>query len=412
MRDFAGVTKKQKEGNMKKANPRNIVLGLLGLCTIVSIGGAVSSSLAWYAYASRADLKYSGTSVFDNGQLQIGVRSEIQISSLVNLGMTEELRNNSYYYFAPAGEGLDSELLNEYLNARGYASNELSPVTSGEYDPDPLNGHNQFSLLSAPNSEARIPDRIHNAASKTTYSKITFAFRTFYTNASGERVFVGNQEIWLTYAQAKASVTSYGSVSKSMRLYVERDSSYYGASKSFIYNPSSKTDGETKVGGMLNLGYDGYYDFDENGEIVYGEYSVDPYDTGIIETNYSGDDIVIDMNDTGSTEPSTFTAKHSPESPAYYPNLSKYTFKTAKYKGSETTLQAKDVNGLLFNPEDPNTHEIIKTSVCKTGDENSGYIGEFDATIYLEGWDFSVVDEEQHHRFDFQLRFETNRVQE
>ena len=85
---------------MKKLNPTNLMLGLLGLCTVLSIGGAVSSSLAWYAYATRAALTYSGTSVFDNGQLQVGVKSETQIDDLVTAGMEEEQVSGSYYSYS------------------------------------------------------------------------------------------------------------------------------------------------------------------------------------------------------------------------------------------------------------------------------------------------------------------------
>ena len=203
---------------MKKANPRNLLLGLLGLCTVVSIGGAVSSTLAWYAYASRAALMYSGTSVFDNGQLQIGVKSEIQISDLVTIGMVEEYRNNSYYYFAPAGEGLSSDYMNTYLAARGYASNELMPVTSGWFDPADSN-HNTHALLTAPTSEIPHPTAAENSAPISQYSKITFAFKTFYTDADGVRHYVANQELWLTYVQTRASQSSTGNVVKSMRMF-------------------------------------------------------------------------------------------------------------------------------------------------------------------------------------------------
>ena len=130
---------------MKRADSK-LLLGFLGLSTVLSIGGAVSSSLAWYAYASRAALMYSGTSVFDNGQLQIGVKSDIEIPDLVTAGMIEEQVSGSYYYFAPAGEGMSSEYMSTYLTARGYASNELIPVTSGQFDASDDN-HNIHSLL-------------------------------------------------------------------------------------------------------------------------------------------------------------------------------------------------------------------------------------------------------------------------
>ena len=405
MCDFAGGINK-KVGNMKRANPQNIVLGLLGLCTIVSIGGAVSSSLAWYAYATRANLMYSGTSVYDNGQLQIGVKSEIEIPSLITAGMSEEQKNGSYYYFAPAGEGLTSDLMNIYLTARGYASNELVPVTTGEFNPSD-NNHNTFALIHAPNSEVINPNVTDNPAENKHYSKLTFAFRTFRTNGSGEREYVAGQELWLTYAQTRASVSSTGKVSQAMRMYIERKVSDYGEHNGFIFNPSSNgaNGGETKVGGLLNLGYDEYYDFDENGEIVYGQYTIkDGVDTGISNAPYTGADELKDVNGSNSNIADSFTAKHSPAAPKYYENLNKLDIKTAKFEGINTVKPNKDGNGVLSNPQGK------KTSVCITGDESVGYIGEFDATIYLEGWDFSVIDEEQTHKFDFQLRFETNRL--
>ena len=388
---------------MKKAiNPAKLICGFLGLCTIVSIGGAISSTLAWYAYATRATLLYSGTSVYDNGQLQIGVKNETAIQALKDDGMIEEQKNGSYYYFAPAGEGLNSERINMYLAARGYATNELAPVTSGEFNPAD-NNHNTFGLKQAPRADN------HNnttAATSAHYSQITFAFRAFHTDNSGEREFVAGQELWLTHAQTRASAGYNGSkVANSMRMYINRDVAYYGANNGFIFNPSSSSAGETKVAGLLNLGNDQYYDFDDNGEIVYGEYTIaDGTDSGISNAPYAGQDELADVNGSGSTTPDTFTAKHSPYAPAYYQNLNKLTIKTAKYEGVNSIKPNKASDGTLSNPTGK------KVSVCKTGGESVGYIGEFDATIYLEGWDFSVIDEEQLHKFDFQLRFETNRI--
>ena len=405
------IIRLKKGEYMGKASPKNLILGLLGLCTVVSIGGAVSSSLAWYAYAARANLMYSGTSVFDNGQLQIGLKSSVEIPELKTeeAGMSEELHNGSYYYFAPAGEGLTSDLMNIYLNARGYASNELIPITSGEFtrnDTSTYGVSGGIELKQAPSADVHAPDYQHNAAPIISYSQITFAFRAFKTDGIGSQINIEGQEIWLSYAQTRASDSSSGNVSKAMRMFVNRDASIYGSNNGFIFNPSSKNAGFTKVAGLLNIGFGQYYDFDENGEVVYGEYEfLDGIDSGIINSHYSGPDEIIDINGSGSLTPDTFTAKHSPEAPAYYENLDKLDLKKAQYEGVDTVKPHKDGNGILSN-EDP----AHPTSVCITGGESVGYIGEFDATIYLEGWDFSVIDEEQKHKFDFQLRFETNRV--
>lgn len=427
---------------MRRPNSTNLLLGFLGLCTVLSIGGAVSTSLAWYAYATRASLLYSGTSVFDNGQLQIGVKSAIKISDLVTAGMEEEKVGNNYYYFAPAGEGLSSEYLGIYLAARGYASNELLPVTSGQFDASDPN-HNTHALLIPPNSEVPHPNATNNRASTEYYSQITFAFKVFSTNDQGQKVFAANRELWLTYVQTRASQASTGNVARSLRMYIHRDETIYGANNAFLFNPSSNESGATKVGGLLNLGYDDYFDFNDQGEILYGDYSIkEGFDNDGISTGpYNGQDLIYDINDKWDWETKenteqnriafadSFTSVHSPFAPKYYPDLSHVDIKTAKYLGKNDVIQTKDSGGTLYNPtievplepgddgydpNDPTKTKTVtkKTSVCITGDEDANYIGEFDATIYLEGWDFSVTDEEQSHQFDFQLRFETNKVTE
>ena len=177
MCDFAGVIKnkdKRREEDMKIVNPAKFVLGFLGLCTFAAIGGTISSSLAWYAYAARASLMYSGTSVFDNGSLEIGVKSEIEIPDLVAEGMDEEQINGSYYYFAPAGEGLTSNYINLYLSARGYASNELAPLTSGEFKSGVASyydNNGNVKLKKSPNGEKYCPDYEHDAADNGLFSR-------------------------------------------------------------------------------------------------------------------------------------------------------------------------------------------------------------------------------------------------
>ncbi len=61
------------------------------------------------------------------------------------------------------------------------------------------------------------------------------------------------------------------------------------------------------------------------------------------------------------------------------------------------------VSGALSNP----TGKIV--SVCKT-DAADNYLGRVNMAIYLEGWDFTVVDAEVGHLFDLGLTFEINKV--
>ncbi len=152
---------------MKKNNHAKLLFAFLGIATFASLVGTVSGSLAWYAYSARASLSYSGTSVTNTVQLQIGIASsqkvmsveeireeneqyialhpEITSEEIANLDLIEEQfvdfwnvmvetkwdNDNNYYYFAPVGSGLESAAINAYLRSGGYATNSLVPVTSG-----------------------------------------------------------------------------------------------------------------------------------------------------------------------------------------------------------------------------------------------------------------------------------------
>ena len=65
---------------------------------------------------------------------------------------------------------------------------------------------------------------------------------------------------------------------------------------------------------------------------------------------------------------------------------------------------SKTSNGILENFD-----ENHPTSVCKT-DANDNHLARVNMTIWLEGWDFSIIDEEQDHMFDIGLTFEINKV--
>ncbi|NLB48504.1 MAG: hypothetical protein GX813_01480, partial [Erysipelotrichia bacterium] len=189
---------------MKKFNPAALVFGFFGLATMTSMLGAVSGSLAWYAYATRAVVSYSGTSVFNTMQLQIGMASTIQIKNFhADDRMSEEtfINDEHYYYFSPAGIGLSSRAINTYLAANGYATNSLYQVTSGSFKP----GEN-FTLKEAPNIT-----NYHNTAlaKKNLYAKVPFVFRALQSEVATE-AFISETEIWLTDAKARASSISQG----------------------------------------------------------------------------------------------------------------------------------------------------------------------------------------------------------
>ena len=382
---------------MKKFNPLNIMLGLLGFTTLACTAGAVSGTLAWYAYITRATLSYSGTSVNSTTQLQIGICSDEEIPNMPNnVEVVQYQGDTRYYYFAKAGAGLNSSIITTYLETTDYATNSLQATTSGSYASG-----DTFGLKKSPN------EIVHDhsiTAKSTQYVYLPLVFRVLETDTPSEDDFIEDCELWLTKATAKAYDESADGIAyKALRVYVHREQSIYG-NHDFILNPSATSAGTTTVGGVLDLSGDNYFDFDNTGEeIIYGEYNSIG---GLSATGYSGSDSTFyDLNGTGITNRrTTFTAKHY-QGVKYYNDLNSCSFKTAAYESISSIAPSRDATGDLSNV-DPNN----PTSVCTTADSSDHYLGRVWLTIYLEGWDHAVIDDEINHKFDLGLTFEINKV--
>ncbi len=388
---------------MKKFNPTKILVGFLGLATFASLVGSVSGSLAWYAYSARASLSYTGTSIERASQLQIGVVSKEAID-FDPRDMEEDTTivdaENNHYYFAPLGSGITSLILNKYLDSNGFASDYLIPVTSGSFN----DGDSGMTLKKAPNAdEGNIKN--NDPAPKLYYANLQLIFRVPKNSYSTITEYLPDYEIWLTDATSKRSTAQDGDVFKSLRIFVDRLGSY---TSDFILNPSASAAGETKVGGLLDLGKDGKYDHDGlNNEVIYGEYD-ETIAPSKITPNYQGvpgDEGPIDVNESGSTVFNSFTARHA-EGVNYYTkeSLAECGIKTAKYLSLNDVAPVRHpITGDMSNPAGK------VTSLCKT-DASDYNLARVNMLIYLEGWDFSVVDEEIGHLFDVGLTFEINKV--
>ena len=414
---------------MKKSKSTKLLFGFLGIATFASLVGTVSGTLAWYAYSTRATLSYSGTSVNNTVQLQIGIASPDKVMSVQevrdqnaqiiaqNPDMSDEEKEGlqmledffvefwdtmeetkwaddiNYYYFAPIGSGLTSPVINAYLESNGYASNVLRTATSGSFK----RGDN-FSLKAPPKAEL---SDILTPSEKHDYAKIPFAFRVIRSNTTTSNNFVEGSELWLTDAQVRASSVDDGNIFKAIRMFVDRTNDY---EDDYILNPSASEKGKTTVGGVLDLTMDQYYDYDaDNNEVIYGEYET----IGGIQPSYAGADEIADINGTGKTgeDYDTFTARHRPGI-NYYSNYDNCVFKTAEYESLSSIAPIKDeVTGVLRNRDIDHP-----SSVCKTAGAAGHYLGRVDFTVYLEGWDHSVIDEEIEHYFDLGLTFEINKL--
>ena len=383
-----------------KLNRNRILLGALGLFTAVSFTGLITGTLAWYASNSRAALAFSGTSVRESEQLQIGLRSSQDFLYLdpnnEDFNLTKETIEGTDYYWAKAGSGLHSDAIVAYLSLQGRATTTLEPVTSREYntgsitDAGVITKGDALHLYRAP--MAFNPLEVRDAQLNC-YSKISFAFRVLRTNDLGELVTAGNQTIWITHVAAHAGGPGQ-EIHKALRLYFEDERDR------FILNPSSEASekGATNLAGLLDLNGDEYYDFDpllnsDHQEIIYGDYegSLTP------SANPTESDFV-DVNGVGNDEPSTFVAKHAAGTQAYT-SLEGLQPKKAQYETLQTIAPDDDGSGHLSHGR----------PVCVTADDEHN-IAEMDMTIWLEGWDHSVVNQQMASGFDLGLQFQINRM--
>ena len=479
---FADVNRK---GNMKKLNSAKIAFVVFSTLTLACLAGSVSGSLAWYAYSTRALVSYSGTSINETSLLQIGICSDEKIDDMPNTvsevkyqeDKINETEYSSYYYFAESGKGLTYDIIAKYLSlpSKGYATNELEPLTSGSWVAG--NDQDDFALKQAPN------EVVHGntiAALKQDYLTIPLVFRI--KTGEGADDYADNIELWLSKAIARASTVGDGEVYKAIRMFIDRDARNYGGWQStddiatgteiptgdlghayylktddnklysyknnvwsllvdgirieasaqdidtfdvgemyfnssdnklyakplsdFIINPSADSKGRTRVGGVLNRNNSAYYDYNNDGEILYGEY--DNAALGLISnTGYSGEDIEDDVNGVGNTTPSTFVAKHCPGY-EYYSNLyspaNDALFKHAEYESISSISPERDGRDRLTN-----ANPLNPTSVCKTRSDDH-HLARVNLTVYLEGWDFAVVDQEMNHSFNLGLTFEMSSV--
>lgn len=385
-----------------------LIFGFLGISTLASMVGAISGTVAWYAYVTRATVSYSGTSVNSTKQLQLGIKSDVVVDFPDDVVINDvPFGENGHYYFMNPGASLPASVISAYLSTKGYTTTTLEPVSSYTYA---TNG--AFSLKNAPTTNK--PFEARTDAEITKYVEIPFAFRVLESDLSTP-TYVANKPIYITDAAAQAD--GEGEINKAIRMYIDRNGNNIDGNPmtDFIFNPSSAASGKTKVAGILDVSGDDYYDFVNEmsspyyqKECLYGDYDLgdgvssldELYTDGLAETSD-----FIDANGSGiSDRRTTFTAKHYKgidylDLPALV-SSEKIIPHYADYLGTDIIYPTPNAQGELEN----------NYAVCITADssDNALCIGEFNCKIFIEGWDFHVIDDELSHQFNLGLTFEIN----
>ena len=384
------------------------VLGAsLAVVATGSFVGALAGTVAWYAYSTRVSISYEGTSVANTEMLQIGLDitglntndpSAPHYYSLEGHDLVQTVTVNSRTYaFADEGAGMSSTTIKDYLFAKGSASTELKPVTSRYYDYDSIDVANDqtgtvtessFNLYKAPMSGYTAFYNAENDA----YANLSLAFRIKLSNGS----YSSGDAVWINSAQVDPSENGQ-LVHEALRIRVE-------GANNFILNPSADASGTDKVGGVLCLKRDSeYYDTDmSNEEILYGDF---------VSTNSPRNfatDTFEDVNGSGyvvGDVPNTFAGYHHEGTKGY--SSSDFVARTAKYRSVSEIAAEDDGSGGLTNGYPVSIIEQQDTSPSATTVTNIGLVN---LKIYLEGWDYAVIDDAISHGFTLGLQFQVDTI--
>lgn len=325
----------------------------------ISLTGITCGSFAWFTYMTRAKIEEFDGVTIGFGELEMGIRSDVELPDASQYGLTKDdsFADQNIYWFD--GHTMEPNTVNYVLSMNGYATNALIPVTTRKH----LNGE-AFNLYSAPT----VLGEINQPALKGNYIHLPLVFR--YEDIIEEGTYISDENIYLS--QVKMNTTNPDShIHEAIRIYTDnKDNNQH------LINPSSSIDGETNVGGVLDLNGDGFYDAnsieDNSYEFVYGQ---------VKESSYKplpeSDDTIVYPD-----ERTTFNAGH----------------RAGVYALETCVPEVAQFEGMY---DFRNKHDCVTTT-----DPLKDNLAYLDLSIFVEGWDLSVIDSEIEIPFSMELNFE------
>ena len=374
--------------------------------SVLALVASIAGSLAWYAYNRNVYFSFVGTSVAKSTLINVGLVDDdhyLSDSKVEQYELVREEVDGHSIVFTHSSKGFSVQAIREYLFQSPYAVSMLYPLTTQERhlkNNDDSYNNSDLTLYRAPEYGDYI---ISREATKSDYVFLPFAFKISDTDGNN----IKNTDIWLTDASTQASGEN---IDQSVRVFIHNKTSQ----RKFLMKPadSTTTQGETKVGGLLDLDGDGTYDYDKsNGnEYYYGQYEEASITNATTKYNVPFDDAPFEnvngvVGITPTSQASTFYAKHNEN--AYCVNLKDVgdnplvTPKVAEYETFGTVNPSVLSNGDYYAG-------ATGIPVANTG--NTTGIGYVDFTIFIEGWDHVVIDRAIGYQFNLGLRFEINRL--
>ena len=345
----------------------------LGLAIFINLllAGSVCGTFAWYTYATRTGFRkeYHGTTVGDLGSLEAGIVSNVQLPNYLDYELAEDTitlsSEGKYIYWCR--EEIKAETINYVIDNNESGTVRLAPVTSASFND--FDNPDNFQLYRAPTmgSNYVVGNSDDYAVSKG-YVHIPFVFR--FEDEMNPGYYLPNLNIYLQECNVGTMMDGDGKeLYKAVRVYANNGEHGY------IINPTAEQDGSTKVGGILDLNGDGFFDYgNDSREVIYGQSNTPSY----LDTPTEQDGTVPEQ------ERTSFVANH--KKGIYALDESTFEANTVDYR-KLSTFTGKDI------PLTTTNHTFYD-------------MAKLDLSIYIEGWDTHVVDVEKDSGFNINFTFE------
>ena len=376
---------------MSKEKKLSLRLGLLAGITSLAMLGATAGSVAWYTYSRSVTFSFVGTTVASSSLLNVGLvdnEGYFNATDLLTYDLQEEYVTESTgtnrIVWSRSRSGFSLLALSYYLEQSPYAVDRLFPVTTKARTYDDASA---FTLYRSPEySETDFT----NLADTNAYTVLPFAFRVIDETSS----YVANKDIWIT----DVTVAADHNAESSIRVHVD------GGVNKFLMKPADTANqiGETKVGGLLDLIGDGIYDRDTvtNKEYCYGQFVNTPT---YAASGYAGPDELVNVNGVeDEATATTFLAKHKPG--ALVPDIETAEPRVQTHASLGRVKPSVYPNGQFYT--DPDAHNGIVAGRTSA----TSKIAYTTLTIFAEGWDHAIIDQNAGYQFNLGLKFEINRI--
>ncbi len=376
--------------------------------------GAATGTYAWYSYQKDVEVDMTGTTIKADKEIQVGLRSNSRIPALestYNLGeyvLEQNVKFNpldteSFYIYWIRGNYL-TEILKTFQHEIGSGQGFLNAITAGHYeagwaedignDTDTLAPNTWNGFKNTPTNRKKDWKYKDLVSDKHDYFYLPLVFRAISNERedNGDPKYLENTEIFLTSFITEDLDYRDGNqvdLAQAVRCKVDYPTEA-DTSKNFIFDPNAVNDNNLEVGGPLNLNFDRFYDSYHGKEIAYGEWETDP----IV---YSTSKVTVDEG-IHYDDCTTFHANHQ---------VGIYPVDMAQSHPCTCETKAKSYA--------VNSTYTAGKGITKT--DNYKKYGYVDLSIYLEGWDSNIVNNNYGtddglstlgHTFSVDLEFSIN----